>query len=155
MKPDSRSPVFFYRLGIAAFFLAGFFLLAVFGAKTYRSIAAGQEQNSRTRALLSYFDVCAKAYDTEGAISLLEEDGRPVLVIADGDSGYGLRIYQEENCLLEDYGKMGTPLNPTAAQVIGETEIFRTKIVSDGTFTVTTDAGTTLFYMRSRGASDE
>lgn len=155
MKPDSRSPVFFYRLGIAAFFLAGFFLLAVFGAKTYRSIAAGQEQNSRMRALLSYFDACAKANDTEGAVFLSEEDGRPVLMIADGDSGYGLRIYQEGNRLLEDYGKMDAPLNPAAAQVIGETEIFLAEIVSEGTFAVTTDAGKTLFYMRSRGASDE
>ncbi|MCI8514487.1 MAG: DUF4860 domain-containing protein [Lachnospiraceae bacterium] len=155
MRSDGRSAVFFYRLGIAGLFLAGFFLLVVFGARTYRSIAAGQEQNGRARALLSYLSVCVKGNDTAGAVAVSETDEGPVLVIADGSSGYAVRIYRDGNRLLEDYGKTDAPLNPAGAQVIGETEVFSVEACSGGLFAVTTDAGRTLFHVKSGEASDE
>lgn len=155
MRSDGRSTVFFYRLVIAGLFLAGFFLLVVFGARTYRSIAAGQEQNSRARALLSYLSVCVKGNDTEGAVTVSQTDEGPVLVIADGVSGYAIRIYREGNRLLEDYGKADAPLNPAGAQVIGETKVFSIETGSDGLFEVTTDAGKTLFHVKCKEASDE
>ena len=53
MKEDNRSPLGLYTIGIAALFLAGFFLLVVFGAQSYRNTVAGQNGNMRSRALLS------------------------------------------------------------------------------------------------------
>ena len=74
MKKNSGSPVAFYTMGIAVLFLAGFFLLVVFGAQTYRSVAAGQDQNNRSRALLSYLSTCVKAVDGRVEIRICGSD---------------------------------------------------------------------------------
>ena len=41
-------------IGIAALFLAGFFLLVIFGAQSYRGTVAGRSGNMDDRALLAY-----------------------------------------------------------------------------------------------------
>lgn len=143
-----RSPVAFFTLGIAGLFLAGFFLLVVFGASTYRSAVETQDQNNSSRALLSYLHTCVRANDTEGAVTCYEEAGSPVLVVADQETGYAIRVYQHEGSLLEDYGKLQAPLDPEGAAVIGKTQVFR--VEQEGSrFTVTTDAGQTVFTTRS------
>ena len=91
-----------YTMVVAGLFLAGFFLTVVFGAQTYRQIVAGQTRNNQARVLLSYISTCVRLNDTPGAVSVLEEEGRPVLSIADGDTGFALRIYQEGDRLVED-----------------------------------------------------
>lgn len=138
-----------YTVAVAGLFLAGFFLLVVFAAQTYRGIVAGQTRNNQARALLSYISTCVKANDTEGAVSVGQLDGRPVLVIADGDTGYGLRIYQYGESLLEDYGQLDAGLDPSFAQNIGTTETFLIERLADDTYAVTTDAGRVLFSVRS------
>lgn len=148
MKRDSGSAVGFYTMGVACLFLAVFFLTVVFGAQTYRKIVAGQTGNNETRALLSYLTTCLKSNDTEGAVRIYEEEGRLVLSIADGGSGYGLRLYRYEGSLLEDYGKLESALNPSAAQVIGETEVFLAEEVDEHTYAVTTDEGRVVFHSR-------
>lgn len=151
MRQDNRSPVIYITMGIASFFLAGFFMLVVFGAQTYRGIVEGQTRNNHTRELLGYLATCAKAYDSEGSVTVSYEgfgDG-PVLVIADGDSGYALRIYKYEGALVEDYGELEAELNPGLAMVVGETGIFAVREISENTFEVTTDAGVVLFHTRS------
>ena len=45
MKKEHRSPIGLYTIGVAALFLAGFFLLVVFGAQSYRNTVAGQNGN--------------------------------------------------------------------------------------------------------------
>lgn len=159
MKKSGSSPVGFYTMGVACLFLAVFFLTVIFGAQTYRSIVAGQTGNNESRAILSYLTTCMKAYDTEGAVEVYEEGGVTVLSIADGDSGYGLRIYQYQGALLEEYGKLGEELYPEAAQVIGETETFRVEEVAERTYAVTTDGGRVLFHARcgemTEAAADE
>ncbi len=159
MKKSVSSPVGFYTMGVACLFLAVFFLTVIFGARTYRSIVTGQTENNETRALLSYLTTCMKANDTEGAVEVYEEDGVTVLSIADGDSGYGLRIYQYQGDLLEEYGKLGEALYPGAAQVIGETAVFRVEKVAENTCAVTTDEGRVLFHARcgetTEAAADE
>lgn len=148
MKKSGSSPVGFYTMGVACLFLAVFFLIVIFGARTYRSIVTGQAGNNETRALLSYLATCMKANDTEGAVDVYEEDGVTVLSIADGSSGYGLRIYQHQNTLLEEYGRLGEALDPGSAQVIGETAVFRVEEVAGHTYAVTTDEGMVLFHAR-------
>ena len=130
-------------------FLAGFFLTVVFGAQTYREIAEGQSRNNEARALLSYISTCVRMNDTPGAVRVSREEGEPVLVIADGQSGYAIRIYRYGDSLVEDYGEADGALYPDMAQVIGETEEFRIEELENGAYAVVTDAGRVLFGLRS------
>lgn len=77
------------------------------------------------------------------------EEGEPVLVIADGQSGYAIRIYRYGDSLVEDYGEADGALYPDMAQVIGETEEFRIEELENGAYAVVTDAGRVLFGLRS------
>lgn len=138
-----------YTMVVAGLFLAGFFLTVVFGAQTYRQIVAGQTRNNQARVLLSYISTCVRLNDTPGAVSVLEEEGRPVLSIADGDTGFALRIYQEGDRLVEDYGEAGAELYPADAQTIGETKVFRIEELGGDAYAVVTDAGRVLFCLRS------
>lgn len=148
MKRSDRSPVIYFTIGIAALFLAGFFLLVSFGASTYRDIVDSQGRNNQTRALLGYLSTCARANDTKGAISVEEAGGRVVLVIADGSTGYAFRIYQEEGVLVEDYGRLDSEIAPDMAMVIGETALFQVEEREGGIVAVRTDAGEVLLHSR-------
>ena len=136
-------------MAVAGVFLAGFFLTVVFGAQTYREIAEGQSRNNEARALLSYISTCVRMNDTPGAVRVSREEGEPVLVIADGQSGYAIRIYRYGDSLVEDYGEADGALYPDMAQVIGETEEFRIEELENGAYAVVTDAGRVLFGLRS------
>lgn len=149
MRQENKSPVALMTMGIAGLFMAGFFLLVIFGAQTYCSIVEGQTRNNHVREMMGYVATCARANDSEGAVRITESEGRPVLVIADGSSGYGLRIYQHEGTLMEDYGQLEAEINPKTAMEIGKTEIFRVEQRADGIYAVTTDAGVVLFHTRS------
>ncbi|WP_300774384.1 DUF4860 domain-containing protein [uncultured Acetatifactor sp.] len=138
-----------YTMAVAGVFLAGFFLTVVFGAQTYREIAEGQSRNNEARALLSYISTCVRMNDTPGAVRVSREEGEPVLVIADGQSGYAIRIYRYGDSLVEDYGEADGALYPDMAQVIGETEEFRIEELENGAYAVVTDAGRVLFGLRS------
>lgn len=151
MKRERSSPLGFYTIGIAALFLAGFFLLVVFGAQSYRNTVTGQNENMSARSLLSYLATTARAYDTADGVAVTEGEDGPVLFFADGSTGYGLRIYRREGWLLEDYAAVGAPLLPEDAQRIGETERFDIEELGGGLLRVTTDAGRVLLYSRSEG----
>ena len=144
-----------YTMAVAGVFLAGFFLTVVFGAQTYREIAEGQSRNNEARALLSYISTCVRMNDTPGAVRVSREEGEPVLVIADGQSGYAIRIYRYGDSLVEDYGEADGALYPDMAQVIGETEVFRAEEVAPDTYAVTTDEGKVLFRSRCGGSTTE
>ena len=152
MRKEHHSPIGFYTIGVAALFLAGFFLLVVFGAQSYRNTVAGQNGNMQSRALLSYLSTTVKACDAAGAVSLTEdpEVGR-VLVLADGSSGYAVRIYHRDGILLEDYAAADTPLRPEEAQRIGETRQFEAEKLSGDVLKLKTDAGSVLLHLRSGG----
>lgn len=149
VKRNISSSVGFFAIAVAGLFLAGFFLAVVFGAQTYRDIVMNQTENNQSRALLSYLTTCAKANDIEGAVEIVYEHDMPVLTITGDDTGYCLRIYQHDGCLVEDYGRADSGLNPSAAQIIGETESFQVEEVAENTYFVTTDAGRVLFHVRS------
>ncbi len=148
MRRKGVSLMVFYSIGIALFFMMGLLLLVAVGAGTYRDIARGQSQNNEGRALLSYLSTCVRTNDTESGISVSWEEEGPVLTIADGSSGFGLRIYQREGHLLENYGRLEEDLNPSIAQVIGETGEFRVEEPEKGTYVVITDAGRVMLHVR-------
>ena len=148
MKRWILSPAAF-TLAVEGLFLAGFFLLVVFGASTYRETVEGQAGNSCTRALLSYFSTRAKNSDALGGVELYREEGRPVLSFADPGSSYAVRVYQHQGHLVEDYGENRAPLAPSAATVIDETEAFQVEALGPGAFVVTTDEGKAVFCLKA------
>ena len=150
MEHDRNLPMALYTMGIACLFLAGFFLLVILGAGTYRSTVEGQQENNRTRALLSYISTCARTGGGAWAVDIVEAEGTQVLEIADGSSGYCFRIYSHEGCLLEEYGKAGTEIDPSLAMEIERTELFLVERLAEDVYAVTTDAGRVLFSMGVR-----
>lgn len=136
-------------IGIATLFLAGFFLLVVFGAQNYRGTAAERSGNMDDRALLAYLSTIARANDRENSLTLRKDsDYGDVLVIADGDSGFAVRLYRADGALVEDYSLADAPLAPESAQHIADTERF--EITEDGgLISVYTDAGRVLIHQRS------
>ena len=140
-----------FVIGIAAIFLAGFFLLVIFGAQSYRSTVVSQSENARTRALHSYLTTVAKNCDSKDAVSLRQDASvGSVLVIADGESGYAIHIFKYDGFLMEDYAPTDAEPSPERAQKIAATESFEAEI-SDGLIVVDTDAGRVLIRPRSGG----
>ncbi|MBQ9250326.1 MAG: DUF4860 domain-containing protein [Oscillospiraceae bacterium] len=151
MKKEERSPLGYYTIGIAALFLAGFLLLVVFGSQSYRNTVAGQNENMQSRALLSYLATTVKAGDISGGVRVADSAYGPVLSVADGGSGYAVRIYQHEGLLLEDYAAADAELQPEEAQQIGETELFQIEQPGEDLLLIRTDAGRVLLRLRSEG----
>lgn len=153
MKQTEHSPLGFYTIGIAALFLAGFFLLVVFGAKSYRNTVGGQEENMRTRALLSYLATTVHANDAYAAVRINEGPEGQVLVVPDSESDYALRIYLYEGNLVEDFAAEGSPLAPESAQVIGKTASFFVEERDKRVLFISTDVGHILLHLRSEGGA--
>ena len=151
VKEEKRSPLGYYTIGIAALFLAGFLLLVVYGSQSYRNTVAGQDANMESRALLSYLATTVKANDTAGAIQVRDSAYGQVLSVADGGSGYAVRIYQFDGQLLEDYAAMDAALLPQDAQTIGETRRFDIERPEEDLLLIYTDAGHVLLHLRSEG----
>ena len=154
MKREHHSPLGYYTIGIAGLFLAGFFLLVVFGAQSYRNTVGGQNRNMHSRALLSYLATTVKAADTRDGIRVLEDpEVGPVLVLEDGNSGYAQRIYRFGCLLLEDYAGTDAPLRPEEAEQIGTAERFLPVLDANVVLKIETDAGKVLVHLRSGGGS--
>lgn len=153
MKRSTRSYLGLYAIGVSALFLAGFFLLVIFGAQTYRGTVYAQAENNKNRALLSYFATCISSNDSGGAVHIIDSEYGQVLQIPDGDSGYGLRIYCYDGQLLETYSSLSADLIPEEDVAIAETQVFQAEMLRDGLLKVTTDAGSTLIRLRSEGGT--
>ncbi len=138
-----------WMIGVAALFLAGFFLLVVFGAQSYRRAVGLQEENANARILESYLATAVKGSDRAGSVRVVREgDFAPVLVIADADSGYALQIYRAGGELLEDYAPLEAEPSPDRSQKIADTESF--EILERGDLLeLRTDAGRVLVRLRS------
>lgn len=149
MKRENRSPIGLTAIGIAALFLAGFFLLVVFGAQSYRDTVRTQNENMQNRALLQSLSTAVHACDALDAVTVMEDTvyGQ-VLNLKDGDSGYALRFYLSDGALVQEYSQQEAPLTPEAAQPLGETRVFEAS--RDGNLLrLRTDAGTVLLHLRS------
>ena len=175
MKGSDRSPLGVITIGIVALFLAGFFLLVVFGASSYRNTVQGQNDNAGTRALLSYFSTMIKA-DDSGQVaftSLSAEEAREamgekapaggtcVLSVVDPETQYGFFIYLYDVKLLEEYKAAEYGFHPDNAQEIGTTSSFVIEPVplpfdaNSRALRITTDAGSILVNFRAQNSSVE
>ena len=153
MKQYKSSPVGLYTIGIAALFLAGFFLLVILGARSYRNTVSVQSGNMGSRALLSYIATSAKANDTFGGLDIGDGPEGQALIISDGDTGYALRIYKYNGSLVEDFAAVNSPLSPDSAMVIGATDKFTVDKSDNGIYSVATDAGRVLINPRCEGVT--
>ena len=129
-----------FTLGIATLFIGGLLMLVVFGAVSYRSVVGIQRDNDRNRALSAYLLTAVSERSTD-PIRVEESDGGQVLVIAEPDTGYAIRIYCHDGELVEDYAADGSALNPEGANPLGETGTFEIRTVRSGLLSITTDAG--------------
>ena len=73
------------------------------------------------------------------------------VTLADGSSGYAVRIYLKDGMLLEDYAAADAVLHPEEAQQIGMTEQFEAEKLSGDLLRLKTDAGSVLLHLRSGG----
>ena len=145
------SPLGLYSIGIAALFLLGFFLLVVFGAQNYRGAVTAQHANDDSRVLLSYVSTCLSSCDEAGCVQIRKDGDSAVLVIADGDTGYASRLYPSNGRLEQSHDENDAPQDPQHAQTIAETGVFTVEEKAEGLLAVTTDAGTSYVYVRSKG----
>lgn len=141
-------------IGMAALFLAGFLLLTVFGAQSFRSTAFGRGGNMDSRALSAYLVTAAKSGDHERAITVRRDAAAgDVLVLADGESGYALHVFCADGMLIEDYAPIDAPLSAERAQRIAATQRFEI-VDCGGLLEIFTDDGRVLIGVRSeRGES--
>ncbi|MBQ6126170.1 MAG: DUF4860 domain-containing protein [Erysipelotrichaceae bacterium] len=142
-KKESYSGLFI--IGITAFFLGCFMLLIVFGVGVYRNVVEMQNSTNDLRSLSSYLLTVSKVGET--GISVEEGAYGKMLVIEDGDTGHGNRIYVYEGELLEDFGKIGGKLYPDAAIRIAETEVFTIEELKNDLLKITTSAGSVYIHM--------
>ncbi len=150
MKRDHGSLLGFYTIGIAMLFLAGFFMLIIFGTQNYHNAVAGQNNDMQSRAILSYLSTTVKGYDVQGTVNIEDSEYGQELVISDGDSGYELRIFCYEGKLMEEYVLQNTRYLLEDAQTIGETDTFDLSL-NGNILTIDTDEGRVLLCLRSEG----
>ena len=148
LKHGGKIPILLLSVGLASLCLLVFLLLVTFGARSYRNVVDSQYDNMDGRALGAYLAASIKANDSAGALRVDHSEYGNVLVVTDAESGYALRYYLYNGQLAEDLARIGSPLDPEDAQMIGPTGTFSVEYV-EGLLTVTTDAGRTLLYSRS------
>ena len=140
-------------VGVAALFLAGFFLLVVFGAKSYRAAVDRQSENMHSRSLLSYLSTSVHAYDERGGVLLRESAEGTVLELLEEDTGYSLQIFLHEGTLMEQYALCGAEPKPETAQPIGETDSFLAQ-KTGSLLILSTDSGRTILQLRAEGGPE-
>lgn len=139
---------------IVAFFLGCFLLLIVFGTDIYRHVADSANNNSERRILSSYLLTVAKS--NENAISTSKtDDGSNLLIIEDGESGYGNRIYLYDGYLVEDFGQVDGPLSPKAAIRIALNSVFEIQRVNDELLLLRTDDGAVYIHTGKRSSNEQ
>ena len=134
---------------INGFFLLCFMLLVLFGTSIYRHIYQTQQDNNGSRSLSSYLLTISRM--NEAAIYAEDIDGRQVLIIEDGDTGYGNRIYLYEGSLIEDYGRLEGRLSPSSGVRIAESDLFVIEEAADNLLKITTSAGSVFIHTLKEG----
>lgn len=149
MKNGSRNSAGIFTIAIVALFMAGFLMLVIFGAQAYKGTVGLQNDNREARALLAYVQTSVKDNDTKGAVSIEKTELGSVLSIADGDTGYSVKIYASDGKMMEYFGKTEAPIDVENSQVIGDTAVFELDMPENDVLTVKTDEGKVFIKLRS------
>lgn len=153
MRRDSRSMVGFYTIGIVALFLAGFMMLLVYGANTYRDTVRNQNMNNESRSVLAWLQSSVQSHGEADIRVEQDEEFGTVLVIPERGTDYGQRIYQYEEELVNDYSRLDRELRPEAAQVLGPARVFEIQEEEGGLIRIRTEAGEVLMHPGRKGGA--
>ena len=126
-------------LTIAVLFLV-ILLLVVFTASSYNHGASYQAANDNQRVVCSYVATSVKD-NNGGAVTPMDFDGNPGILIEDGDTGFAHKIYMKDGALLEEFAKTEADIDPDTATKIGETSLFEARYLSDTLLEIKTDKG--------------
>ena len=83
MKHNGKNPAVLFAFGVVVLFLAGFLLLVVFGARSYRDVVDSEYRNMDSRGLSAYIATSVKANDSRGAVEVEDSPYGQVLVVTD------------------------------------------------------------------------
>ena len=153
MRRDNRSMIGFYTIGIAALFLAGFLLLLVFGARTYRDTVQSQNHNNEVRVVLSWLQSSVQTHGEDDIRIEQDAEAGTVLVIPESGTRYGQRIYLHDGSLVSDYNRLDRELMPESAQALGTTETFEIEELEGGLIRIRTDDGEVLLHLGRKGGA--
>ncbi len=131
--------------------MAGFLLLVVFGARSYRNTVESRTENMEMRALSSYFWTILKANDQRDAVEITDSEYGYLLSIHDRENDSVIRIYGYDGCLMEEYSSPDLELTPEDSEEIGKTQVFSAEFAAEDLLRITTDEGTVLVTLRAGG----
>ena len=151
MKSDETKRSGLSTVIVTVFFLGCFLAMILFGTGIYRDIAGGHQENSLRRSVLSYLLTISRINGSD--ITVSQGKYGTMLVIADGDTGYAVRIYQYDGRLVEDYGKPEGPLYPDAADRIAKTDRFEISEVKEDLLHVQTSEGSVYLHTGGKGGA--
>ncbi|MBQ6621412.1 MAG: DUF4860 domain-containing protein [Mogibacterium sp.] len=153
MRKEHRSMIGFYTIGIVALFIAGFMLLVVYGAHTYRDTVQSQNANSEMRSVFAYLQASVQGHGEDDIRVEQDPAAGTVLVIPESGTAFGQRIYLYEGQLINDYSRLDRELRPAEAQVLGPAEFFEITEGDGGLITIRTDAGQVLLHLGRKGGA--
>ncbi|MCI2046793.1 MAG: DUF4860 domain-containing protein [Faecalibacterium sp.] len=132
---------------------AALLMVALLGARLYRSVTDAQQENDRMRATLAYVQSRVAAADAADGVVLADGPEGKALQLATTDSQYVVRIYLYQGNLVEETALVGSSFAPSSAQTIAACTNFDVTFAQGGVLAVTADGRTAYAAVRSKEAS--
>lgn len=124
-------------MGLVCLFAFCSLALALYGGSAYKQIQTGVEDSFGPSVTAGYLRTKLSQFNHSGSISLRDEDGTEVLVIASesGDVEYETRIYMQDGKLMETYVRADTAFTGMGGIQIATLEGCEFSLDEDGLFT--------------------
>lgn len=139
-KQDNKSGVvagILLPMGLVCLFAFCSLALALYGGSAYKQIQTGVEDSFGPSVTAGYLRTKLSQFNHSGDITLRDEGGVQVLVIASesGDARYETRIYVQDGKLMENYERADTLFTGMGGIQIASLEDCRFTLDEDGLFT--------------------
>lgn len=131
--------------------IAIFLMIALlFSASIYQKVNSMRVEADDARAGLSVISNAIRMNDVAGGITEAEGPEGPALVLTEyaGHATYEIRIYSVNGQIVEEYSRNDTPIDPSRATPIVDSETFEFSIEPNSVH-VSCDQGTTTVALRS------
>ena len=123
-------------------------ILVVFAAVSYQTAVGLSDAAGEKRAVISYVATAVKS-DQADSVTIEKLGDVTAVVIQDEDAGYEQRIYHAaDGRVLNDYGEIGSGLDPDNALTIGTVDMFEVSFVADDLLEVETEIGCSCISIR-------
>lgn len=129
-----------FALALLCVFAVSAVLLVTIGGGVYRDIASGMDENYTLRTSLSYTATKVRQGDSEGSISLREQDGMQALVVEETweERTFETWIYHRDGALWELFMEQGGEFDPSGGMEVLEIDRFSFE-KQDGYFVFTAE----------------